>query len=714
MRLPRILALAGMVGMAACETEPTSFVDVTPESETSLTAQERIGPGVLDAVRDGGARVIVALAFATDATAGVPGASLDLATLRAGVSAAQRDVLARLTEDDFAVSRRFQAVPAFAGIVRTEDALARLAADTRVRRVDLDIGGTGLLDESVPHIDADLRHGVGNTGEGVVVAVLDTGVDTNHPDIGTDLVAEACFGDDDGAIDGAGFCPGGGDRETGAGSAEDDAGHGTHVSGIITSDGTVSSPGVAPDADLVAIKVLNNCSFSGCFSFTSEIVAALDYIIATPALGVDVINMSIGTNALYTGTCDNTDAITMSVAAAINTLRTNGVIAFAAAGNNGSSTQMPLPACVGNVMSVGSADLEDDAAASSNSNSTTDIFAPGVGITSLAVGGGTTGASGTSMASPHAAGCAALLIEAGDATTPAQIETRLETSPFTVTVAANSLSFPRIDCSPDFNLAPEVDAGGPYAGVEGGPIVLSPTAADPDGDALNYTWTVDSGLCTFSNPNILAPTLTCADNGVFTIELTATDGDLSDDASATVSVANLDPVITAFDVAPADIIVGQSVTATGSFTDVPADVLTAGLDWDDGATSPVHSPFSVDHTYLVSGDYVIELTVLDDDGGMASGTRSVTVLSPAAAIMALKAQIEALDLDDNTENSMVSLLMNALASVEAERSGPAILQLEAFINQVQSQSGKKIDETDAAALIAYAEAIIAALEAGLS
>ena len=64
--------------------------------------------------------------------------------------------------------------------------------------------------------------------------------------------------------------------------------------------------------------------------------------------------------------------------------------------------------------------------------------------------------SGTSMASPHAAGCAALLIEAGDATTPDEIETRLKTSGVQVTDPKNDLTFPRIDCVPDQNQPPEL------------------------------------------------------------------------------------------------------------------------------------------------------------------------------------------------------------------------------------------------------------------
>jgi subtilisin family serine protease len=217
-------------------------------------------------------------------------------------------------------------VPAFAAVARSREALERMAADPRVRRIDLDVGGTGSLTASVPTIGADHRHTRNNRGAGVVVAILDTGIDTDHPDLADALVHEACFGDNNSSIDGTGFCPNGSDRQTGAGAAEDDAGHGTHVAGIVASNGTVSGAGMAPDASIVAIKVLDNCSLAGCFNAFSEIVAALDYIIANPQLNVRVISMSLGTSSLFAGACDDSAAYTMAGAAAVNTLRTRSWI----------------------------------------------------------------------------------------------------------------------------------------------------------------------------------------------------------------------------------------------------------------------------------------------------------------------------------------------------------------------------------------------------
>ncbi len=407
--------------------------------------REKTGYGVIESISlDRGAAIMVAL----EEPAMISKSPASRERFRQEISQLQEEVLSGLDPGDFELRLRFQSVPALAGRVFTAAGLARLTANPRVVRIDLDVGGTGALASSLLVIGADLRHANNNLGEGVVVAVLDSGVDTDHADLADDLVHEECFLNNVGAIDGVGLCPNGSDRQSGAGAAEDDAGHGTHVTGIVTSRGTRSSAGVAPAADFVAIKVTAGPSFSGTFSFFSEIVAALDFIINNPGLGVQVINMSLVTNARFAGDCDNSTAYNIAGASAINTLRASGVTAFASSGNNGSGTLMASPACLSNVISVGATNNTDAVASITDSNASTDMMAPGISIVSTGLGNGTRTASGTSMASPHAAGCAALLIEAGEATNPDDIEARLELSPVHVVDATNGLSFPRVDCSP--------------------------------------------------------------------------------------------------------------------------------------------------------------------------------------------------------------------------------------------------------------------------
>ena len=410
-----------------------------PRQALSEQALSKVGADVLLALQEEPrARVVIAL------TSPAEPERVGLESLQAEVAAAQDEVLDAMAARDFRLVLRYRAVPALVAEA-SADAVARLAAHPGVRRIDLDVGGTGSLDVSVPLIDADEWHARGVTGAGVVVAVLDTGVDTDHSDIQDDLVGQACFLDNDGTINGMGLCPNGSDRQTGAGSAESGLGHGVMTSGIVTSGGVVSSVGVAPDAGILAIKVLDNTAPAGVFYFFSEIVAALDFII-TSRPDVRVINMSLGTNALFTGDCDNSTAFNMAGAAAVNTLRTNGVTTFASSGNNSSSTQMTSPACLFRVISVGATDDADNLAGFTNRNASLDILAPGVNITAPGLANGTATGSGTSFASPHAAGCAALFIEAGVATTPVQIETRLKSTGVLVNDPASGLRFPRIDC----------------------------------------------------------------------------------------------------------------------------------------------------------------------------------------------------------------------------------------------------------------------------
>ena len=112
-----------------------------------------------------------------------------------------------------------------------------------------------------------------------------------------DLITEVCFADDDGTIDGAGRCPDGSDRQFGPGAAEDDAGHGTHVTGIVTSNGTLGSVGAAPDAGIVSsIKVhMGTRHLAGEASFLLRNCRRHSITSLTiPELGVQVINMSVG------------------------------------------------------------------------------------------------------------------------------------------------------------------------------------------------------------------------------------------------------------------------------------------------------------------------------------------------------------------------------------------------------------------------------------
>ena len=454
----RWAVVLGLMLVMACDSP--AGTDPGPEAP-------RVGPGVLSALeRDGEARVMVSLRTPPGARlGGGSGASTDYVPDAYGLAPVSRldtrvaqvaelvagvlDRLGPLREaGGVDVARRFATVPALTLTVRDAAALAGLADDDAVVRIDLDPGGTGALATSVPQTGADVRHERGNTGAGQAVAVLDTGVDTDHPALAGRILHEACFSNN-------GNCHGGGNREVGTGTAEDDVGHGTHVAGIVASDGEVGAPGMAPSASVVAIRVMYDCGDSaGCFDAFSEIVAGLDHLVTQhDSLGTKVVNMSLGTNTRFEGVCDDVTSWTQAGASVVNSLRELGVILVASSGNNSSNSDMSAPACLGGVLAVAAVDQGVSITNFSNTNAETDIAAPGAGIESLAMGGGTISMSGTSMAAPHVAGCAALLFEDRPSWPDADILARLLTSPDTAHKSGHTM--PLLDCSPDKRPPPD-------------------------------------------------------------------------------------------------------------------------------------------------------------------------------------------------------------------------------------------------------------------
>jgi subtilisin family serine protease len=306
----------------------------------------------------------------------------------------------------------------------------------------------------------------------VTVAVLDTGIDTDHPYLAAGLVAEQCFCD---VVPGAGCCPNGMALQSGAGAAEDDHGHGTRVAGVIRST-YPTAVGGAPDSSIVAVKVLD-ATGNG---MGSDAVAGLDWIL-TDRPDVDVVNFSLG-GGMYAGDCDAADATTLAFAAAIAPLHARGTLVVAGAGNNGWGDAMIMPACVAQAVSVGAvwdADLGSQSALGctdpttqadqvtcwSNASTTTDVFAPGGRTTTPNLGGFLATVSGTSYATPVASACAAALLSAVPGTSADDLADALRSSPTLVTDATNGLSYPRVDCLAALHvLAPLVPAL-PHAGA---------------------------------------------------------------------------------------------------------------------------------------------------------------------------------------------------------------------------------------------------------
>lgn len=285
-----------------------------------------------------------------------------------------------------------------------EDVLADLERLPGVRRWVRDREVRATLGSSVPLIQADrVWNSLGATGRGVRVAVIDTGVDYTHPDLG------GCLGPACKVIGGFDFLHNDDDPM-------DDNGHGTHVGGIVAADGEVT--GVAPDARLLAYKVLG----SSGFGLASAAIAALERAVdpdGDPATAdaAHVANLSLG------GSGDPDDPLSQAVDNAVLA----GLVVVVAAGNTGPDYQtVNSPAVARRSLAVGATDKFDRIARFSSRGFVPgtyqvkpELTAPGVGILSTVPTGacslcdpsGHRVLDGTSMAAPHVAGAAALLRE---------------------------------------------------------------------------------------------------------------------------------------------------------------------------------------------------------------------------------------------------------------------------------------------------------------
>lgn len=281
------------------------------------------------------------------------------------------------------------------------------------------VGYADLIPTGVDRIYGFSGPGGSNKGTSVRVAVADSGIDFNHPDlIGRVDVALSvdCM---------QANCP--------TGQGQDDNGHGSHVSGIIAaSENTTGVVGVAPEATLISVKVLGSDG-SGSFS---GITAGIDYLAGlTGSDTVQVVNMSIGAfcSVCTDGNTSNADPEIQTFHNAVIALVETGVTVVVAAGNESGDAQFAAPASFDEVITVaaltdtdglpggtggslifpGAGRYKDDNFAKfSNYGDDIDVIAPGVNIESVLLNGGTTKSSGTSMASPHVAGMAAIYARA--------------------------------------------------------------------------------------------------------------------------------------------------------------------------------------------------------------------------------------------------------------------------------------------------------------
>lgn len=297
--------------------------------------------------------------------------------------------------------------------------------------VDSDRADSGAW--GISYIHADEAQNLGITGEGIIVAVIDSGVDLDHPAFapGQILVKKAWYPKDSYNIN----------------SPEDEKGHGTHVAGIIGS----SQYGVAPKCNILPVRVLD-ADGSG---YTDEIIAGVEYAMKN----ADVLNMSFG------GPAENIESSEEYVRrleiqlhdTLIKAISLNKVCVIAA-GNN---KKIDSPAILPEAITVGAIDSYGVLASFSGCGPAfhynvekPEVVAPGVSINSTWLNGGTNIESGTSQATPHVAGVVALMLSINKKLTPEEVKTILQNTAFG-TAQVNSYGAGCVDALAAVNATPE-------------------------------------------------------------------------------------------------------------------------------------------------------------------------------------------------------------------------------------------------------------------
>jgi len=313
-----------------------------------------------------------------------------------GIAEAIQGVVATTRTYRLIAASAHLALPAAINALSERDQVAMIWYDESVHT---------MLDASVPLIDAPLVWQAGITGQGIKVAIVDTGIDPNHPDFAGRIVQIKDF--------------------TGEGDV-DKNGHGTHVAGIVGGSGAASQGtfrGVAPACSFYIAKVLR-ANGSGRMS---DVMMGVEWAVEQ---GAQVVNLSLGSD----GACDGTDALSVLCDAAV----AKGVVLCVAAGNAGPGTStVGSPGCAKTVITVGATTKTDQIADFSSRGPTSDgrikpdVCFPGVSIVACRASGTSMGtpvdtwytrASGTSMATPHATGACALLLQARPGLSPQQIK----------------------------------------------------------------------------------------------------------------------------------------------------------------------------------------------------------------------------------------------------------------------------------------------------
>ncbi|MGW7364711.1 S8 family peptidase [Streptomyces sp. NPDC054841] len=392
--MPKIVGVALLV-LALAATSPAPAVAEAPAQSGQIAGQ-----------------YIVTLK--DTAVVGGEDAAVDAAVQQASSMGAEVKHIYRHALHGYAASMSASAAAALAEDPKVQsvqpDRMVRTAAQsvpTGVDRAEADLSPTAAIDGADNRVDVD-------------VAVIDTGVDANHPDLNV-------------------YAAGGKNCWLPQMDQMDLHGHGTHVAGIVGAlDNDTGVVGVAPGARIWPVQVLSPLGWGS----TADVVCGIDYV-TEHADQIDVVNMSLGGEGADDGNCgaSDNDAMHQAICASV----AKGVTYVVAAANDHADAKNTAPAAYDEVITVSAladfdgksgglgsptcrSDKDDTFADFSNYGSDVDLIAPGVCIESTFMGGGYSTLSGTSMASPHVAGGAALYRATHPGASPSTVKAALQSA----------------------------------------------------------------------------------------------------------------------------------------------------------------------------------------------------------------------------------------------------------------------------------------------